>query len=91
MEKIVKVKVTDIGFKARRSVALIVEIDIFRFTKEMESDYILIDIETNGGYEYLDEKHLDVANISMESLEIVAKNWIFKHVEIVKEEELDNE
>ena len=41
-----KVKVTDIDLKARTSVALIVEIDVFKFTKIMDLEYVLVEIET---------------------------------------------
>lgn len=86
-----KIKVTDIDLNVRENIALIVEIDVFKFTKIMDLGYVLVEIETNGECEYLEELQLEEENISLDDLKRIALNWIFKHVEIVGEDSLIEE
>lgn len=77
-----KVIASDISFKIRESIDLVVEIDVFRFTKTMGFGLVLIEIEDQGRYEYLDELHLAESDLSMEDLKAIALNWILRNVQL---------
>lgn len=77
-------KVSDIDLRVRRDSALIIRIDTFQFVKEKTTSYVVIEIDTNNGYEYLDEIYVGNEIVDLEDLEAMALNWIFKHVEIVR-------
>lgn len=79
-------KVSDIDLRVRRDSALIIRIDTFQFVKEETTSYVVIEIDTNNGYEYLDEIYVGNEIVDLEDLEAMALNWIFKHVEIVRKQ-----
>lgn len=84
-----KVTLTNINLTAIPGTKIYLDIDIFRFTKDIDLFEVEVGLECNGEYEQIEIINLDRSNdeiiINHNDLQRVAQNWIFKNVEITKE------
>nr|DAP48643.1 MAG TPA: hypothetical protein [Caudoviricetes sp.] len=85
-----KIKIANIKLETRTTNQMVVEIDSLSFILDEEFPWITVRFSKNGEFhEDIDE--IDILNEdgsvqvnSLEELEIVAMNWYFNNVEIVK-------
>lgn len=89
-----KMKIADTNLEIRTTNQMVVEINSLSFILDEEFPWITVRTSTNGEFhEDIDE--IDILNEdgsvqvnSLEELKIVAMNWYFNNVEIVKNEEV---
>jgi len=82
------VKVTEINLRQITGSTIYIDIDIFRFVKDIGLFNVVVQMDNQGEFEYLDEIAVTDSNGIVKDhndLVRIALNWIFKNVEVVKE------
>lgn len=82
-----KVKVTDFDLNISTGTIIYLDIDTFRFLYNEEIFELIVQIENNGSFEFLEEIELAEYEVITDhtDLERFALNWVFDNVEVVKE------
>ncbi len=82
-----KVKVTDLDLNISTGTIIYLDIDTFRFLYNEEMFELIVQIENNGSFEFLEEIELAENEVITDhtDLERFALNWVFDNVEVVKE------
>lgn len=77
-----KITCSDINLEMTYGTSIYIEIDFFKFTKEDDAKYIIVESENQGNYEVLDEIMLDQDITTHEELREKAVKWLFDKVVI---------
>lgn len=87
-----KIRVTEIDLDIDINEALILRVGSFRFIYEKVDPFVSVEDDCTGGNEWLEDILLDYPHqktLTKKDLERIALNWIFKNVEIVSDEEME--
>ncbi len=78
-----KIKMKDINLKSTWGTKIYIDIDVLRFTKDVDLSCVEIQIENNGEYEFLEAVEVagTLAIANHDELKEFALKWIIKNVE----------
>lgn len=81
-----KIRTTDLNLNVSTGTMLYVDIDIFRFLYDSEIFCITVQFLDGEEYRFLEEINLkkDKNNLEHKDLKIIALNWVFNNVEVVR-------
>jgi len=82
-----KITMTSLEMNVNTGTVFYVTIDDLKFSADEDQFSLVVEIESNGRYELIEEIALpeDELIIDHNDLKRVALNWIFKNVDIIKE------